>query len=119
MGLSSIEQEKIFLARSMGLSGFQTFRLIRFPNALPSIFAGLKISITLAVVGAVVGEFVGGDSGLGYQLMVANGAMNTPLLFAGVLALTILGLVLYGIIEIIEHFAMPHREHVTGAAGTA
>jgi NitT/TauT family transport system permease protein len=119
MGLSSIEQEKIFLARSMGLSGFQTFRLIRFPNALPSIFAGLKISITLAVVGAVVGEFVGGDSGLGYQLMVANGAMNTPLLFAGVLALTILGLVLYGIIEIIEHFAMPHRERVTGAAGTA
>jgi NitT/TauT family transport system permease protein len=119
MGLSSIEQEKIFLARSMGLSGFQTFRLIRFPNALPSIFAGLKISITLAVVGAVVGEFVGGDSGLGYQLMVANGAMNTPLLFAGVLALTILGLVLYGVIEIIEHFAMPHRERVTGAAGTA
>ena len=119
MGLSSIEQEKIFLARSMGLSGFQTFRLIRFPNALPSIFAGLKISITLAVVGAVVGEFVGGDSGLGYQLMVANGAMNTPLLFAGILALTILGLVLYGIIEIIEHFAMPHRERVTGAAGTA
>jgi NitT/TauT family transport system permease protein len=119
MGLSSIEQEKIFLARSMGLSGFQTFRLIRFPNALPSIFAGLKISITLAVVGAVVGEFVGGDSGLGYQLMVANGAMNTPLLFAGVLALTILGLVLYGIIEIIEHFAMPYRERVTGAVGTA
>jgi NitT/TauT family transport system permease protein len=119
MGLSSIEQEKIFLARSMGLSGFQTFRLIRFPNALPSIFAGLKISITLAVVGAVVGEFVGGDSGLGYQLMVANGAMNTPLLFAGVLALTILGLVLYGIIEMIEHFAMPYRERVTGAAGTA
>jgi NitT/TauT family transport system permease protein len=119
MGLSSIEQEKIFLARSMGLSGFQTFRLIRFPNALPSIFAGLKISITLAVVGAVVGEFVGGDSGLGYQLMVANGAMNTPLLFAGILALTILGLVLYGIIEIVEHFAMPHRERVTGAAGTA
>jgi NitT/TauT family transport system permease protein len=119
MGLSSIEQEKIFLARSMGLSGFQTFRLIRFPNALPSIFAGLKISITLAVVGAVVGEFVGGDSGLGYQLMVANGAMNTPLLFAGVLALTVLGLVLYGIIEMIERLAMPHRERVTGAAGTA
>ena len=86
---------------------------------MPSIFAGLKISITLAVVGAVVGEFVGGDSGLGYQLMVANGAMNTPLLFAGILALTVLGLVLYGIIEIIEHFVMPHRERVTGAGGTA
>lgn len=119
MGLNSIEPEKILLARSMGLNGIETFRLIRFPNALPSIFAGLKISITLAVVGAVVGEFVGGDFGLGYQLMVANGAMNTPLLFAGVLALTVLGLVLYGIIEMIEHFVMPHRERVTGAGGTA
>lgn len=118
MGLAAIEQEKIFLARSMGLSNMQTFRLIRFPTALPSIFAGLKISITLAVVGAVVGEFVGGDSGLGYQLMVANGAMNTPLLFAGVLALTILGLVLYWLIELAERLAMPHRERVTGATGT-
>jgi len=110
MGLSAIEQEKIFLARSMGLSGFATFRLIRFPHALPSIFAGLKISITLAVVGAVVGEFVGGDSGLGYQLMVANGNMNTPLLFAGVLALTVLGLILFGVIEMLERVAMPYRE---------
>jgi len=117
MGLSAIEHEKIFLARSMGLSSFATFRLIRFPNALPSIFAGLKISITLAVVGAVVGEFVGGDSGLGYQLMVANGNMNTPLLFAGVLSLTVLGLILFGLIEMLEHFAMPYRERASGATG--
>jgi NitT/TauT family transport system permease protein len=117
MGLSAIEHEKIFLARSMGLSSFATFRLIRFPDALPSIFAGLKISITLAVVGAVVGEFVGGDSGLGYQLMVANGNMNTPLLFAGVLALTLLGLFLFGVIEMLEHFAMPYRERASGATG--
>jgi NitT/TauT family transport system permease protein len=117
MGLSAIEHEKIFLARSMGLSSFATFRLIRFPDALPSIFAGLKISITLAVVGAVVGEFVGGDSGLGYQLMVANGNMNTPLLFAGVLALTLLGLFLFGVIEMLEYFAMPYRERASGATG--
>jgi NitT/TauT family transport system permease protein len=116
MGLSSIEREKIYLARSMGLSAFETFRLIRLPNALPSIFAGLKISITLAVVGAVVGEFVGGDSGLGYQLMIANGSLNTPLLFAGILALTVLGLVLFGIVEIIERFVMPYQERTTGAA---
>jgi NitT/TauT family transport system permease protein len=117
MGLSAIEHEKIFLARSMGLSGFATFRLIRFPNALPSIFAGLKISITLAVVGAVVGEFVGGDSGLGYQLMVANGNMNTPLLFAGVLALTVLGLIMFGAIELLERYALPHQERSSGATG--
>ncbi len=117
MGLSAIEQEKIYLARSMGLSKFQTFLRIRLPNALPSIFAGLKISITLAVVGAVVGEFVGGDSGVGYQLMVANGNMNTPLLFAGVLALTLLGLVLFAIVEFIERMAMPHMERAPGSIG--
>ena len=117
MGLSGIEPEKIFLARSMGLSRFETFRLIRLPDALPAIFGGLKISITLAVVGAVVGEFVGGDAGVGYELMVANGNMNTPLLFGGVLALTLLGLVLYGIVEWIEKLAMPHRERSAGSLG--
>ena len=119
MGLQSIEREKIYLARSMGLSSFDTFRLIRLPNAMPSIFAGLKISITLAVVGAVVGEFVGGDAGLGYQLMIANGSMDTALLFAGILALTILGFLLFSLIEIAERIAMPHAERATGAGGTA
>jgi NitT/TauT family transport system permease protein len=118
MGLSLIEPEKIFLARSMGLSSFGTFRLIRLPNALPSIFAGLKISITLAVVGAVVGEFVGGDAGLGYQLMIANGNLNTPLLFAGVLALTVLGLALFGVVELVERLAMPHLDRATGSIGS-
>lgn len=89
---------------------FSTFRLIRLPNALPAIFGGLKISITLAVVGAIVAEFVGGDAGIGHQLMVANGSMNTPLLFAGVMALTVLGLALFSIIEWLEAFAMPHRD---------
>lgn len=116
MGLSAIEQEKIYLARSMGLSSFDTFRLIRFPNALPSIFAGLKISITLAVVGAVVGEFVGGDAGLGYQLMIANGSMDTPLLFAGVLALTILGVLLFGMVGLVERLVMPHQEPANGSS---
>jgi NitT/TauT family transport system permease protein len=116
MGLSAIEREKIYLARSMGLSSFDTFRLIRFPNALPSIFAGLKISITLAVVGAVVGEFVGGDAGLGYQLMIANGSMDTPLLFAGVLALTVLGVLLFGLVGLVERLAMPHQDQTTGSA---
>src|SRR2546428_4447985 len=91
VGLASIEPEKIHLARSMGFGATATFFKIRLPNALPAIFGGLKISITLAVVGAVVGEFVGGDAGLGYLLMVANGSMDTALLFAGNVALPVLG----------------------------
>ncbi len=69
MGLAALEREKIYLAQSMGLGPFATFFKIQLPNALPSIFAGLKISITFAVVGAVVGEFVGGQGGLGYLLV--------------------------------------------------
>lgn len=114
VGLASLEREKIHLAQSMGLSRLDTFRLIRLPHALPSLFAGLKISITLAVVGAVVGEFVGGDGGLGYQLMVANGAMDTPLLFAGIVVLTILGLVLFWMVEAAERWAMPYQDRTTG-----
>src|SRR5713226_1804917 len=109
VGLASIEPEKIHLARSMGLGAAATFFKIRLPSALPSIFGGLKISITLAVVGAVVGEFVGGDAGLGYLLMTANGSMDTSLLFAGIVALTILGVVLYLLIEIAERIAIPRH----------
>ncbi len=92
IGLAAIEREKIYLAQSMGLGAAATFFKIQLPNALPSIFAGLKISITLAVVGAVVGEFVGGQGGLGYLLLIANGNMDTALLFAGIVALTVLGI---------------------------
>ena len=84
-------------------------------DALPSIFGGLKISITLAVVGAVVGEFVGGDAGLGYLLMVANGSMDTPLLFAGIIALTVLGVVLYFLVELAERLAIPRRTAANAA----
>jgi NitT/TauT family transport system permease protein len=115
VGLASIEQEKIHLARSMGFGATATFFKIRLPNALPSIFAGLKISITLAVVGAVVGEFVGGDAGLGYLLMVANGSMDTTLLFAGLIALTIQGVVLYALVELAEYLAIPRRAATNAA----
>jgi NitT/TauT family transport system permease protein len=109
VGLAAIEPEKIQLARSMGLNAIDTFFKIRLPDALPSIFGGLKISITLAVVGAVVGEFVGGDAGLGYLLMVANGSMDTQLLFAGIVCLTVLGVVLFGLVELAERLAIPRH----------
>jgi NitT/TauT family transport system permease protein len=109
VGLAAIEPEKIYLARSMGFGAAATFFKIRLPNALPAIFGGLKISITLAVVGAVVGEFVGGDAGLGYLLMVANGSMDTQLLFAGIVWLTILGVAMYLLVELAERIAIPRH----------
>lgn len=118
MGLTSIEKEKIYLARSMGFGVFDTFFKIRLPNALPSIFGGLKISITLAVVGAVVGEFVGGNAGLGYQLMVANGSMDTPLLFAVLFGLTILGIGMFFLVELAERLIVPSHMIGAGSGGS-
>jgi NitT/TauT family transport system permease protein len=107
MGLAALEREKIYLAQSMGLGPVATFFKIQLPNAMPSIFAGLKISITFAVVGAVVGEFVGGQGGVGYLLLIANGNMDTALLFAGIIALTVLGVVLFALIGAVERLVLP------------
>lgn len=111
VGLRSSLPETIHLVRSMGASPFQVFRFVRFPNALPAIFGGLKVASTLAVVGAIVGEFVSSDMGLGYLVLVANGNLNTSLVFACVLMLTILGLLFYFIIEMLERVFV--RWHVS------
>jgi NitT/TauT family transport system permease protein len=117
VGLSSIEPEKIYLTRSMGMSPSMTFFKVRLPQALPAIFGGLKVAITLAVVGTVVGEFVGADSGLGYLLLIANGNLDTPLLFAGFVGLTLIGGILFLLIELAERLAIPWHtsQRTTGA----
>ena len=76
--------------------------------------ASSQIAITLAVVGAIVGEFVGGDAGLGYLLLQANGSMDTPLLFAGLVALTIIGVALFLLVELAERLAIPWHTSARG-----
>lgn len=117
VGFSTLPREHILLARSMGMSEWRAFRIIRLPSALPSIFGGLKVSVTLAVVGAIVGEFVGSDSGLGYLLLAANGRLDTPLLFAGVISLTVMGLFLYWCVEVAEQLVIPWHTRRQAAAG--
>src|SRR3954452_15868905 len=107
VGLRSVEPEMIHLARSMGASPLLTFTKIRLPHALPSLFGGLKVAITLAVVGAVVGEFVGADKGLGYVVVLANGALNTKLLFPAITFLSLLGFVLFFVVEVVERLMLP------------
>ena len=102
IGLATIEQELLYVARSMGASNWQIFWKVRLPNALPSLFGGLKVAITLAVVGAIVAEFVGADEGLGYLIQVANGHIDTPLLLAAVVIISIIGIALYMIVERFE-----------------
>lgn len=106
-GLRTVDPELLDLAATMGAPQWKTFLKIRFPAALPQIFAGLKVAVTLAVTGAVVGEFVGANQGLGYLLLIANGNLNSPLLFAGLIVMSLIGIVLFLLIEIAEKFALP------------
>lgn len=107
VGLRSIEVEKLYVARAAGANAFQLFRLVRLPYALPSIFGGMKVSITLAVVGAIVGEFVAAESGVGRLLLSANGNMDTELLFAGLFALVVIGVALFLLMEVLERLMLP------------
>jgi NitT/TauT family transport system permease protein len=111
VGLRSMSPEMGDLARSMGASRWQVFAQFRLPTSLPYLFSGLKVAATLAIAGTVVGEFVGADKGLGYLLLVTNSNMETPLMFATILALTIIGLVFYYLVELLESFLIPW--HVT------
>ena len=106
-GLRSVEPEMIELVRSLEATNWQIFRKVRLPNSLPYIFSGLKISITLAVIGAIIGEFVGGNQGLGYLIIVANFELDTPLMFGSLVLLSLMGLALYGIIELLERLLIP------------
>jgi len=106
-GFKSVESDVIDLARSMGASPWKVFLKFRLPTALPSIFSGLKVSVTLAVVGAVVGEFVGSNSGIGYVLQKANGTFDLPLMFAGLVILSMVGVLLFLAIELIERALLP------------
>jgi NitT/TauT family transport system permease protein len=107
VGLGSIESGKLDVARAAGATPLQLFRLVRLPNALPTIFGGMKVSITLAVVGALVAEFIAAENGIGRLLLNANGNMDTELLFGGILALVGLGVALYLAMEAIERLLLP------------
>jgi NitT/TauT family transport system permease protein len=106
-GFKSVEPDMLDLARAMEAKRLQIFRLVRFPHALPAIFAGLKVSITLAVVGAVVGEFVGSNSGLGFVLQRSIGNFELPTMFAALVILSLIGVVLFWMLDIIERLAIP------------
>lgn len=106
-GLRAVDPELLDLAATMGANPWNTFYKIRFPASLPHLFAGIKVAATLAVVGAVVGEFVGASEGLGYLLLVANGNLDSPLLFAGLFIMSFVGLAMFVVIDIAERLLLP------------
>jgi NitT/TauT family transport system permease protein len=83
------------------------FWKIRLPQALPHIFTGLKVGAALAATAAVVAEFVASDRGLGYLLLQYNGQLDTPMVFATIVILSLIGLVVYYVVEVVERLAIP------------
>lgn len=101
-GLSEIEPELLYLARTVNASKWQIFTKIQFPGALPYIFSGMKVAAVLAVAGAIVGEFIGSEKGLGYLMLQVQINLDTATMFMAVIMITLIGVVLYGAVSILE-----------------
>lgn len=114
MGLTNMDPELLELVRSMSKSRWVLFWKIRFPYSLPFVFAGCKIAISLAVIGAIVGEFISGRSGLGYLVLSANNYFNTPMAFAALLYLVVMSLALYGMVILAEKLMLPWYRREAG-----
>jgi len=102
VGIRSVEPEFYDIMRLFGADRWQTFRLLELPTALPVLIGGLKIGVTLSVIGAVVGEFVGADRGLGFLVNLARGLFDTTLLFVALTSLAIIAVALYSAVSAIE-----------------
>jgi len=111
-GLREIEPELLDLVRSLKGSRWQLFTKIQLPGALPYIFSGMKVGAILAVAGAVVGEFLGSDRGLGYLMLQVQVTLDTPAMFMAVLLITMMGMVLYGIVLLLERLLVPKDARV-------
>jgi NitT/TauT family transport system permease protein len=108
-GFRSVDADMHNLGRILGFGRLKFFCRISFPQALPSIFAGLKVAMTLALIGAVVAEFVGADEGLGHLLLSASARLDSTLSFSALIGLTLLGLVLYAAVALVEWLVVPWR----------
>ena len=102
VGLQSVDPNLVALMRSVGASRNEILLRVQVPNSLPYLMAGLKVAVTLAVIGAIVGEFAGAQAGLGYMIQFASTQMETALVFAALVEVSVLGLLFYYAIEILE-----------------
>ena len=106
-GFKSVDPEIMDFARTTGAGAWKMFFKIRLPQALPDIFTGLKVGAALSATAAVVAEFVASDRGLGYLLLQYNGNLDTPMVFAIIVLLSLIGLAVYYVVEIIERITIP------------
>jgi len=107
VGLNAADPDMLDFMRTLGASRYKTFVRVKLPAALPHIFGGFKVAITLAVIGAVIGEFVGAESGLGYMIIRAQSHFKTDQVFASLFLLGVLGMALFLAFVLLERLAIP------------
>jgi NitT/TauT family transport system permease protein len=110
VGVRSVDPDLVALMRSLHATRWQMFAILEVPSALPVLLGGLKVSVTLSVIGAVVGEFVAADRGLGFLINVARGNFDTPLMFVALFTLVAIALAFYLAIVLVESLLL-HRFH--------
>jgi ABC-type nitrate/sulfonate/bicarbonate transport system permease component len=106
-GLSTADRELVDLMRSMGAGKYSIYRFVKIPSAMPAFFSGLKIAATYSIMGATIGEWVGGKSGLGVYMIRAKHSFATDRVFAAILVITVLSIIFLKIIELAERKYMP------------
>ena len=111
-GAWNATKDMLDLGRVFNAPKWKIFAKIRIPNALPYILSALKITATAAVVGAIVGEFVASQKGLGYVIVTTQSSMNTGLAFAALIWISVVGLVLYGLVVLLAHLWAPWAEGI-------
>jgi len=108
-GLNAVDPQALELMRVLSASRWEVFRYLRWPTSLPYLFSALRIASTAALLGAIVGEWIGSNSGLGYLIVAATADYRTPFLYATMTVASVLALVLFNAVSIVEHYAVPWR----------
>jgi NitT/TauT family transport system permease protein len=108
MGFAGTDASTLRLCRSLTASDWQSFVLVRFPFALPAIFSGMKIAMTMAVIGVIIGEFISAKAGLGFYILYASSRMETAAIFAALFLLCMIGVSLFGAVALAERYVRDH-----------
>jgi NitT/TauT family transport system permease protein/putative hydroxymethylpyrimidine transport system permease protein len=106
-GLQSVDRDQVKMMRTLGASRLDLLRRLELPSALPFLFSGAKVAVAVAVIGAVFGELVGSDAGLGHAIQVGTAQLETARVFAAVLILSVMAIALFGLVALIERRAVP------------
>jgi ABC-type nitrate/sulfonate/bicarbonate transport system permease component len=114
-GLRSADRETLDLLRTLGAGRWTRFRLVKWPGALPFLFTGARVGVAVAVIGAVFGELVGADAGLGHLMTLSGANLRTDRVFACVVTLSIMAVGLFALVGAIERVVLPWRRHVAAS----